>query len=135
MVMHICSCITPSIQEHGVGVSPIFNITITDLSIAQLATAPFKWARDSSPWVSMMSYYPSQLHKKYIHMFNIALTKLLSLLNEFSTFANISMISCKKPILSTNTVVISIGFHVSFKRETRFGCNCRDPSKALATSL
>jgi hypothetical protein len=51
--------------------------------------------------------------------------KTLSLLNEFITSDNRSMIFYKKPKLSTNSSRINIGCRTSFRWETRSGCICR----------
>jgi hypothetical protein len=103
----------------------MFNIAITELSIARLTTTPFRWGLGFQPLVPLMSHYPLRPHRKNLPMFNQRSTKPPSLLNGFSTSTNRSMIFCRNPMLSTSSAMINIGCHTSFRWETRFGCICR----------
>ena len=96
-----------------------------ELSIAQLAIVPFKWAWDFNHCVPLMLQFLLQLHRQNMHMFNLKLIKPSSLLDAFSTFVSRFMVSWINSILSTNNIMTYIRCHRSFKWVTRFNCICK----------
>jgi hypothetical protein len=106
-------------------VSPIFNTATTDSFIARLATIPFRWGWDFNHWVPLMLHFPLHPHRNNHPMLNLRLTNPPSLLNEFNTFNNRSMIFYKNPMLSTNNAMINTGFRTIFMWETRSNFICK----------
>jgi len=99
----------------------MFSTTKTELSIARLATIPFRWGWDFSHWVPLMSHLPLRRHRKNIPHFSMNPTKTPILLNRFSTFTNRSMIFFRNLMLCTSGAMINTTCHIIFRWETRFG--------------
>jgi hypothetical protein len=106
-------------------VSPMFNTITTGLYIAPLIIAHFRWGWDSNPWVPLMLHYLLQPNKQTLTMFSLRLTKPPDSLSVFNTSTNTSMRFCRKPMLSTRSTMINIGYRTSFRLETRSGYICR----------
>jgi hypothetical protein len=72
-----------------------------------------------------MLHYLLQLDRQILPMFILRMTKPPDSLSGFSTSANMSMIFCRNPMLSTSNAMINTGYSISFKSETRSGYICR----------
>jgi hypothetical protein len=81
--------------------------------------------------------WPPQL----IHLLlQLKMTNPPSSLSGFITSTNRFRISYKSPMASTNSAMINIGLHISFRWATNFGCTCRkntlnDPIGSFAHSV
>jgi len=105
--------------------SPTSNLGTTELSIAQVAMAPFRWGWDSSHYFSLMWSYHLQLLKQ-IHLMSIPkLTGLTASLSAFRTSTSRSMTYWTEPMLNTISVMIKIECHTSSKWATKFSYICR----------
>ena len=103
----------------------MFNIAISNLSIARPATTPFRWDWYFNHWVSLMSHFPLQPYRLNLPMLNLRPTKPPILLNKLITTTNMSMIFCKNPMLSTSNAMTNAGYHTSFRLMTKSGYICR----------
>ena len=81
-----CTCTTQTIHIHGTRASLMYNTTIIGLSIAQLATSPFRWDWDSSHYVPLIFPYHLQLLREIRLMSSLKSTELKYSLNESSTW-------------------------------------------------
>jgi hypothetical protein len=73
-------------------------------------------------------------------LLQLRLTKPPGSLRGSSTSANRFRISYISPMTSTSNAMINIGFHISFRWATKFGCTCRkntlqDPIGSFAHSI
>jgi hypothetical protein len=118
------ACITLINHVHGMIFFPMFNTTTIRLSIAPLSIAHFRCGWDSNPWVSLMLHYLLQPHRHNIPMFSLRPIKPLESLSRFNTSTNRSMRFFRYPVLSTSNAMINIGYHTSFRWETRSSYIC-----------
>jgi hypothetical protein len=103
----------------------MFITTTIGLSIAPPSIYNFRWGWDSNPWVPLKWHYLLPQHGKKLRMFILRLTKPLYSLRGFIIFTNRSVRFCRNPMQSTSSATINIGYHTSFRWETRFGYICR----------
>ena len=113
----------------------MYNTFITELSIAQPSTYPFRWGWDSNHYVPLTYPCHLQLLKLIRLMSNLKLTKRTTSSNAFNTFANRFMTYLTKPMLSTSNDMINIGCHTTSRWVKRCGYICRrsaslDPPQA-----
>jgi hypothetical protein len=99
----------------------MFNTTTKNLSIAPPTICHFRWGLDSNPWVSLMLPYLLQPRRKNIPMFSMRSTNPPNSFSRFNIFGNRSMRFFQKTMLSTSNAMINIGYHTSFRWETRSG--------------
>jgi hypothetical protein len=66
-----------------------------------------------------------QVGMGFFPMFILRPKKPLDSLSGFKKTANKSMIFCRKPMLSTSSAMINIGYHTSCRWEIRSRCICR----------
>lgn len=103
----------------------MFIISKTKLSIAQLATSPFRWGWDSNQYVPLMWSYHLQLLNQIQLMSSLKLTRITNSLSTFSTSTNNSMTYWIEAIPSMSNIIINIDCHISSKWVTKFGYVCR----------
>jgi hypothetical protein len=126
MTVQSYACITLNIRVHGMRVFPMFNTTTTRLSIAPPTIVPFRWGWDSNPWVPLILHYLLQPHRQILLVFSLRPTKPPNSLSKFSSSTNRSMRFCRKPMLSTSSAMINIGYRTNLRWETRSGYICRN---------
>jgi hypothetical protein len=113
------------------------SIATTEPCIAQPDTSPFKWGWDSNHWDPYMLHFPLRSPRPTHLLLQMKLTKTPSSLSGSSTSANRFRISYRSPMKSTNSTMINIGCHISFRSATKFSCTCRknalqDPIRRFA---
>jgi hypothetical protein len=101
------------------------SIATMEPYIAQLNTTPFRWGWDSNHWVPYMLHFPLRSPRSTHLLLQLKLTKPPGSLNGSITSANRFKISYRIPMTSTNSAMINIGYHISFRWVTKFGCTCR----------
>jgi hypothetical protein len=87
-----------------------------------------------------MLHFPLRSPQLTHLLLQLKLKKPPSSLNGSNTSANRFRISYKSPMTSTNSAMINIGCHISFRWATKFGCTCRknslqDPIRIFAHSI
>jgi hypothetical protein len=69
--------------------------------------------------------YPLKPQKNTLPMFSLRPKKPPNSSSEFSTSSNRSMRFCRNPMISTSSAMIKIGYHTSFKWDTRSSYICK----------
>ena len=121
----LCICTDRRIHTHGMKASPMSSTATIELSIAQLVKFPFRWGWDSNHYVPLMWPYNFHLRRSIQLMSNLKMTRLTTSFSTFNTSASRSMTYLTCPMLSTSSIMISIGCHTSSRWATKFGYICR----------
>jgi hypothetical protein len=87
--------------------------------------SPFQVGLGFQPLGPIDVSLPLETHRQNLPMYNLRLKKPPYSLSRFNTYANRSMRFCRKPMLSTSSAMINIGYRTSLRLETRFGYICR----------
>jgi hypothetical protein len=87
-----------------------------------------------------MLHFPLRSPQPTPLLLQLRLTIPLSSLRGSNTSSNRFRISYRSPMTSTSSAMINIGFHISFRWATKFGCTCRknvlqDPIGSFAHSI
>ena len=72
-----------------------------------------------------MLHYPLRSLQPTHLLLQLKLTKPHGSLSGSNTSTNRFKISYRSPMTSTNSAMINIGCHISFRWATKFGCTCR----------
>jgi hypothetical protein len=103
----------------------MFNTVTTGLSITPPTISHFRWGWDSNHWVPLMLHYLLPPRRQSLPMFSLRPKNTLDSLSGFNTSANRSRRFCKNIMISTSNAMINIGYHTSFRLETKYGYICR----------
>jgi hypothetical protein len=87
-----------------------------------------------------MLHFPLRSPRPTPLLLQLRLTKPPSSLRGSNTSTNRFRISYRSPMTSTSSAMINIGFHISFRWVTKFGCTCRknalqDPIRSFTHSV
>jgi hypothetical protein len=87
-----------------------------------------------------MLHFPLRSPRPTPLLLQLRLTKPPGSLRGSNTSANRFRISYRSPMTSTSNTMINIGFHISFRWVTKFGCTCRknalqDPIGSFSHSI
>ena len=100
----------------------MFNTTTTELSTARLATTLFRWAWDSSHYVSLMWPCHLQLFMQILLMSSLRQIRHTTSMSTYNIFTSRSMTFWRNQMPRTSNNMINIERHTSLRWATKSGC-------------